>query len=182
MANKAFNELTNGTTPQDGDRMAVDRGGGPWSTVYLTMLSVYNWILGKLEANNRAVPTGGTTGQVLRINGLSVPAFETVGLVPAGSVVGYVLRQTGAGAYDNAWGSVRELPEPDPGGLDDGKFVQYDGGGSWVYALPPEGLPAYTAPADNGKVVTLTAGVPTWETPSSGGLTYRQTLSMTRRT
>lgn len=103
----------------------------------LSLSALLTWITAALAAAARLVPTGGTNGQVLRANVDGDPVFETVGLVPAGSVMGYVLRQTGSGPYDHGWGAVRELPEVDPGGLDTDKFVKWDGG-SWVYAFAPD--------------------------------------------
>lgn len=103
----------------------------------LSLSALLTWIAAALAAAARLVPTGGTNGQVLRANVDGDPVFETVGLVPAGSVMGYVLRQTGSGPYDHGWGAVRELPEVDPGGLDTDKLVKWDGG-AWVYAFAPD--------------------------------------------
>ncbi len=134
MANKEINQLTDGTTLQDTDVIPLDRVASPWSTFKITALAVYTYILGKLETAGRVVPTGGTAGQVLRADIDGVPVFETVGLVPDGSVVGYVLRQTGTGPYDHEFASVRELP--DPAGAVEGDVLTIDGTGTPVYQAP----------------------------------------------
>lgn len=96
---------------------------------------------------------------------------KTTELTAAGALTGselLALVQSGANVKETlsailtwitAQLAARLLPVPNLPS-DEGKFVQYDSG--WVLANPPEGLPTYTAPGDNGKVVTLVAGVPSW--------------------
>jgi hypothetical protein len=157
-----------------------------------------------------SLPPGGSLGEYLVITDPFTPTYgwSSAGLVQPGSVVGYVYRQTGGGLYDHAWGPVRELPEPDIFGADDGNFLQWNGS-NWVYTLVNEvnvpsspgddgkflqangggwswqtvrQVPAALSPGDDGKVLTANSGTYAWEDPAASGLTYRQVLSSSRRT
>lgn len=156
MANKQINQLT--AAPQalaDTDVAAIEQDvASVWTTGKITLLALYNWIVGKLNTAGRIIPSGGTTWQALvktSSTDYAVSWQDVQAPLPTTTLPGYVLTQQSTVAGDIDW------------------------------QAPGEGLPAYTAPDDNGKVVTLVAGIPSWQTPS-GGTTYRQTLSATRRT
>ena len=122
------------------------------STVKLALSALLTWITTQLAS--RLLPAGGTTGQALA--------------------------KTSSTDYAVSWQDV-QAPLPTttlPGYV---LTQQSTVAGDIDWQAPGEGLPAYTAPDDNGKVVMLVAGIPSWQTPS-GGTTYRQTLSATRRT
>lgn len=156
MANKQINQLT--AAPQalaDTDVAAIEQDvSSVWTTGKITLLALYTWIVGKLNTAGRIIPAGGTTGQALTKDSATDYDVSWVSVpppLPTTTIAGYVLTQQSTVAGDIDWSAVGE------------------------------GLPAYSSPADDNKVVTLVAGVPAWVAPTSGS-TYRQTLSAVRRT
>lgn len=116
----------------------------------LSLSALLTWITTALAS--RLLPSGGSTGQALaKTSGTdyAVGWSSVQAPLPTTTLAGYVLTQQSA----------------TPGDLD--------------WSAAPEGLPAYSSPADDGKVVTLVAGTPAWATPATAPDRARRRVATT---